>query len=447
MGLLRLAPSRRRAGALAAALTAGLLLAPGPAAAHQSSVAYSDVVVDGRDVDDTIQIASTDLYEALGIDKERAVSRDEVLAGQARLLAYLAAHVHVATADLDCPAEPAGLSFVDKADGFFIAAHLHFRCPRLVARATMRYDLFFDLDPRHQGIARLSFSGSDEDGGEKVFRADARTLAITRALGVWDHVRDYLILGIEHIFTGYDHIAFVFGLLIVAGAHGLRAGARRILGVVTAFTLAHSVTLIASALGLVSLSSRLVEPAIALSIAYVGVENLLRPEPRHRFALTFCFGLVHGFGFASVLKEIGLPEKGLLLSLVSFNVGVEIGQLAVVAAVLPVLALIARPSSAPPLPILASLRLGPWAERLAELGVFVLPCAGATFVLFTRFGVAAAPVAAVVFGGAPLLFLFGRRYGYDTVVRRVGSAVIASLAIFWFIERVARHELLGGWLG
>jgi hypothetical protein len=123
----------------------------------------------------------------------------------------------------------------------------------------------------------------------------------------------------------------------VAAARGLKRGASYVLGIVTAFTVAHSVTLVCAGLGLVRLPARIVEPAIALSIAYVAVENLVVPEPRRRWLLTFAFGLVHGFGFASVLAEIGLPPSGVIPSLVSFNVGVELGQLCVVGAVAPLL--------------------------------------------------------------------------------------------------------------
>jgi HupE/UreJ protein len=381
----------------------------------------------------TVQVSSADLYEAVGVERDRPVTRDEVIAGRRRLFAYLAAHVHVDARSTPCPPEPpspSDLSFVDKVDGFFAAARLTYRCPRAVEEASIRYDLFFDLDPRHQGLARIVFAGAGDEGREQVFRADARTLAIRRDLTVWDHVRDYLLLGMEHIFTGYDHIAFVFGLLVIAGRDGMRRGARRILTVVTAFTLAHSVTLILSALGVIALSPRVVEPAIALSIAYVGVENLLNPAPRFRWLLTFGFGLVHGFGFASVLREVGLPKKGLLLSLVSFNVGVEIGQLAVVAAVLPLLALVAQRE-----------RLRPWEPVAAAVG------AVATFALFYRFDVAPAPLAVIIFGGAPLLVVLGRRWGYERVVRIGGSSVITGFAVLWFFERVLARSLLGGWLG
>lgn len=356
------------------------------------------------------------------------MTRDEVLAGRGSLFDYVRAHVHIRSRGAECPGEPEDLTFVDKTDGFFAAAKLTYRCPRTIEEAEIRYDLFFDLDPRHQGIARIAY-GSDE-GREQVFRAAARTLQIRRDLGVSDHVRDYLHLGVEHIFTGYDHIAFLFGLLVIAGQAGLRRGFRSVLVVVTAFTLAHSVTLIASALGYIALSTRVVEPAIAISIAWVGIENLRHRAPRHRWLLTFGFGLVHGFGFASVLKEIGLPEKGLLLSLVSFNVGVEAGQLAVVAAVLPLLALCGK-----------AVRVRPWEIAAAAGGVI------ATFLLFRSFGVSPIPLAGVVFVGAPLTLVLGRRFGYDRVVRLGGSSLIAALALLWFIERILDCQLFGGALG
>jgi hypothetical protein len=132
-----------------------------------------------------------------------------------------------------------------------------------------------------------------------------------------------------------------------------------------------------------------------------------------------------------VLREIGLPERGLLLSLVSFNVGVELGQLAVVAAVLPLLAAIART-----LPL-------PRAIEAALVGAVAL----AVFLLFRAFGVDPAPLAVVTFAGAPLLYLGGLRFGYDRAVRLCGSSVVALLATFWFVERVLGRSWLGGHLG
>jgi hypothetical protein len=144
----------------------------------------------------------------------------------------------------------------------------------------------------------------------------------------------YLRLGIEHILTGYDHLLFLLGLLAVCRR------LRTILTIVTCFTLAHSLTLGLAALGVFALSSRVVEPLIAATIVFVGVENLMRgDEPRGRWLLAFAFGLIHGFGFASALAAVGLGKNGapILLPLFGFNLGVEIGQAAVAAVLLPLL--------------------------------------------------------------------------------------------------------------
>jgi len=144
----------------------------------------------------------------------------------------------------------------------------------------------------------------------------------------------FVLLGIEHILSGYDHIAFLIALVVVAPS--LRA----VLPIITAFTAAHRITLLLAALHLVSLDSRLVESAIALSICYVAAENLFRRKAAHRWLVTFCFGLVHGFGFASVLQNLVVGKANLVSSVVSFNVGVELGQLMIFAALLPLLRLL-----------------------------------------------------------------------------------------------------------
>jgi hypothetical protein len=144
----------------------------------------------------------------------------------------------------------------------------------------------------------------------------------------------FLVLGVEHILLGFDHLLFLAGLLVVCRRFSSMAV------IVTCFTLAHSLTLALAALNVVSLPPRVVEPLIAASIIFVAVENLVRHEaPKGRWAVTLAFGLIHGFGFASVLKEIGLGKDGtsLLVPLFSFNFGVELGQIAVAAVFLPVL--------------------------------------------------------------------------------------------------------------
>jgi hydrogenase/urease accessory protein HupE len=145
----------------------------------------------------------------------------------------------------------------------------------------------------------------------------------------------FLKLGVEHIWTGYDHLLFLFGLLVVC------ARFRAIVAIISCFTLGHSLTLALATLDIVNLPARYTEPLIAASIVFVGVENLVRrgAEPRGRWALTFFFGLIHGFGFASVLRELGVGQSGsgLAMPLFSFNLGVELGQIAIAALILPII--------------------------------------------------------------------------------------------------------------
>ena len=146
----------------------------------------------------------------------------------------------------------------------------------------------------------------------------------------------FLKLGVEHIWTGYDHMLFLFALLVVCRSF------RSIVTIISCFTLAHSLTLALATLNLVSLPSAITEPAIAASIVFVGVENLIRrgAEPRGRWALTFAFGLIHGFGFASVLRDLGVgvggSAQGVAMPLFTFNLGVEVGQITVASIVLPI---------------------------------------------------------------------------------------------------------------
>ena len=146
-------------------------------------------------------------------------------------------------------------------------------------------------------------------------------------------IRQFLTLGVEHIVTGWDHLAFLFGLLVVGGK--LRDAVK----IITSFTLAHSLTLALATLNVINIPSRIVEPLIAASIVYVGFENIVRDNFSKRWMLTFAFGLIHGCGFASVLREIGVGANGtsVVTPLVCFNLGVELGQLTIAAVMLPLI--------------------------------------------------------------------------------------------------------------
>ncbi len=159
---------------------------------------------------------------------------------------------------------------------------------------------------------------------------NANTSASPAAAG--NLFRDFLLLGMKHILTGYDHLLFLFSLLLVTRKFSTT------LKIISAFTLAHSITLALAALNIVRVPASIVEPIIAASIIYVGIENIVRGEmPKGRVLLTFAFGLIHGLGFASALREAGLGANGSgpIAPLVSFNLGVELGQLLVAAVALP----------------------------------------------------------------------------------------------------------------
>ncbi len=192
---------------------------------------------------------------------------------------------------------------------------------------------------------RQAFAVVDEDGNEIARRIlSARESSTTFRHGgapapgsTGSHLRfiEFFLLGVRHIVTGYDHLLFLFGLLVVCGTP------RSALLLITSFTVAHSLTLALSTFGLVDLPSRFVEATIAASILYVGVENLIRRDGalRWRWVLAFVFGLIHGLGFASVLHEMGVAQSGVaaVVPLVAFNSGVELGQLAISAIVLPII--------------------------------------------------------------------------------------------------------------
>ncbi len=151
---------------------------------------------------------------------------------------------------------------------------------------------------------------------------------------VWTSIGQFILLGIEHILTGYDHMAFLLALIVI----GLSI--KEVLKIITAFTVAHSITLLLAAMQVVSLNSRIVESVIAFSICFVALENLFKKKVNYRWLVTFGFGLIHGFGFASVLQELIVGKSNLLVSVVSFNLGVEVGQLMIFLVLLPVLYLL-----------------------------------------------------------------------------------------------------------
>lgn len=219
----------------------------------------------------------------------------------------------VATSD---PARPA-----------YVVMHLSGEIPAHATTFTWRYALAYGayaLTTSNEGHEEKARVWLDGDTTSAPFPLARDVLAPSRL----EIIRQYLVLGFTHILpNGLDHILFILGIFL------LTANVRGVLMQVTAFTIAHSITLGLTMYGLVSISPRIVEPAIALSIAYIAIENVMTAKLKPwRVAIVFAFGLLHGMGFAGVLEELGLPRSQFLAALVSFNVGVEAGQLAVIAA-------------------------------------------------------------------------------------------------------------------
>ncbi|MEO8600361.1 MAG: HupE/UreJ family protein, partial [bacterium] len=205
------------------------------------------------------------------------------------------------------------------------------------------YRLLFDIDPQHKGLLHLQ---SGTQASTAIFSPGSphQTLVL-RGARTMAQFRDYVVTGIWHIWNGFDHILFLLSLLLPAvlkivdrqhrPSESFKASFFDVLKIVTAFTLAHSITLTLATFQVITLPSRWVESAIAVSVILAALNNLVPLFQGKRWMVAFAFGLIHGFGFASVLTDLGLPQSALLMALVGFNLGVEIGQLAIVSVFLP----------------------------------------------------------------------------------------------------------------
>ena len=223
------------------------------------------------------------------------------------------------------------------------------QCPAPPIRLGIHDDWFDVLGEHYRTIARIETPGGVR---EAVFLPDAREATVELGRNESRPGSGFFRLGVEHILTGYDHLLFLVALLLRGGR------LVSVLKIITAFTVAHSVTLALAVFGLVTIPDRVVEPVIAASIVWVALENLLlRSTPSQRWLVSFLFGLVHGFGFASAIDTLALPRARLALALLVFNLGVEAGQAIVVVFLLPLLLWMRRSM------------WEPWMMRVASLAV------------------------------------------------------------------------------
>ena len=321
------------------------------ALAHKPSDSY--LTVRGTQANDDIavrwDIALRDLDYVLELDRDGngALTWGEVRTRADDITKYATSHLQFTAGDKACAWETAAPVQLDKhSDGTYAVLSLTAKCERLTNGLKMRYSLLFDVDPSHRGLVNWVSPGSTSSQALVFGTESAEQKLALQPQGPWDTLKQYLVDGMWHIWIGYDHILFLLSLLLPAVL--VRAGAKwepapslkrsllEVLKVVTAFTLAHSITLSLAALQVISLPSRFVESTIAASVVIAALNNLRGTIEKKRWVMAFVFGLIHGFGFASVLADLGLPQDALVLALVGFNLGVEVGQMAIVLAFVPI---------------------------------------------------------------------------------------------------------------
>jgi hypothetical protein len=326
-------------------LAVALAVVAMPAAAHKPSDSYLALRIEDSSVRVQWDIALRDLEYAIGIDanEDGVITWEELQARQDAIAAYALARLAISADGRPCPAGPVEHQVDRHSDGAYAVLRFAAACA-VPGTLEAAYALFFDLDPLHRGLVRLESRGetrslifSPEQPRKRLSLAERSALR---------QFLDFAREGVWHIWIGFDHVLFLLSLLLPAvltrqggrwvALHGFRQALWKTFVIVTAFTLAHSLTLSLAALEVLTLPSRWVESAIAASVVLAALNNVYPLLERRLWMIAFLFGLIHGFGFASVLKDLGLPRESLLLALVSFNLGVEAGQLAIVTALMPV---------------------------------------------------------------------------------------------------------------
>ncbi len=337
-----------------------LLFLSTSAFAHKPSDSYLTMSAQtgGSDVTVRWDIALRDLDYVLQLDRDNdgALTWGEVRARGDDITRYATNNLVLSNKDKTCPLTNTAPMQLDKhSDGTYAVLSLTAACGEAISEALqVKYSLLFDVDPSHRGLVQWLAPGEKEALSVILGTESATQKLPLQAPSAWETFKQYVVEGAFHIWIGYDHILFLLSLLLpavlifskVSSANSKRvtdiqpapsfmAALKEVLKVVTAFTLAHSITLSLAALGVVSLPSRWVESAIAASIIVAAVQNIRGVVDSKRWVMAFGFGLIHGFGFASVLADLGLPQNALITALVGFNVGIEGGQLAIVAVFLP----------------------------------------------------------------------------------------------------------------
>jgi hypothetical protein len=333
------------------------LLLSVPAWAHKPSDSYLSLFVQNNHIEGQWDIALRDLADAIGLDRDGngELTWGEVRDQHDKIKAYALSRLTLSADSQPCASQVLEQLIDHHTDGAYSVLRFRSDCDRHIERLRVDYRLLFDIDAQHKGLLHLTKGGQtntaifSQESPAQEFSAAKRSL--------WNESVQFIHEGIWHIWLGFDHILFLLALLLPAvlirtdgnwhAADKFSGVCWNVISIVTAFTVAHSLTLSLAALDIVHLPSRLVESTIAASVVLAGVGNLYPMMIGRRWMVAFGFGLIHGFGFAAVLTDLGLPHNSLLLSLVSFNLGVELGQLAIVTIFLPLAYLLRRSWSYP----------------------------------------------------------------------------------------------------
>ena len=336
-------PGRGRRGSRLA-IIAALALAPIVAHAHNPDTSYARVEISPHTIAFrfTYDLFTLEKVAALDADHDGRISRAELTRGLPAIHAFLRRHIAVDLNDESADfGEPMGFVWpteagdaIAEADYHNASGLIHFDFRRAVDETPENIVLAFrfiaPLSERHTILGSFDHAGAKHEVTFTRFEPDYDYVTGYEP-PLWKRLAQFFRLGVRHIFLGYDHLCFLLALVLASRF-------RELVKIVTSFTVAHSVTLILAALDVVRLPVRLVESGIAATIVYVAVQNLRGAPTERRWLLTFFFGLIHGFGFANVLGEMNLPTTGFVRCLLSFNLGVEAGQLAFVAAAIPCIA-------------------------------------------------------------------------------------------------------------
>ena len=321
-----------------------LLGSIGSAQAHKASDSFLRVTVEAERIDIRWDIALRDLDFAIGLDDnaDGAITWGEVRGKEAAIGAYALSRLKISGDEAACElsATP-GLKIAEHSDGRYAVLTLAGRCGSAPSKLAIDYALLFDIDAQHRGLLNLAFGGSTQTA---VFAPDRRQQGFESGSPA-RVFRTYFREGLWHVWKGADHMLFLAGLFLPAvlrrkkggwePAASLGKALRDTAALVTAFTLAHALTLALAASGAFSPPSRVVESLVAASVLFAGLNNLLPMVQRRLWLLAGFFGLIHGAAIAGALLELGLPVQGRVTALLAFNVGVELAQLALVAVVVP----------------------------------------------------------------------------------------------------------------